>query len=178
MDGSDRAALRSADVQFELGKAEEGSERFVRLILARYLANEAVRRYAEAHQDPIIERASTYLAMLTNGAYTRAGVIEDSKKATLLSAVTASGEEWQIHQLSSGIRDVLYLSLRLAALEASVERTGPMPIVLDDILVNLDEEHSAAALRCFANISSTSQVLLAESVLSTQELALHHLAAT
>jgi len=187
MDGSDKAALRSADVQFELGKAEEGSMRFVRLILARYLANEAVRRYAEAHQDPIIERASTHLEMLTDGAYTRAGVIEDPKKTTLLSAVTAGQEEWQIHELSSGTRDALYLSLRLAALEAAVERTGPMPIVLDDILVNLDEEHSAAALRCFANISSTSQVLLfthhvhvvdlAKSVLSSEQLAIHHLAA-
>jgi uncharacterized protein YhaN len=187
MDGSDKAALRSADAQFELGRAEEGSARFVRLTLARYLANEAVRRYAEAHQDPILERASTHLAMLTDGAYVRAGVTEDFKKTTLLSAVTAGGEEWQIHELSSGTRDALYLSLRLAALEAAVERTGPMPIVLDDILVNLDEDHSLAALRSFANISSTSQVLLfthhahvvdlAENVLSSKELAVHHLAA-
>jgi uncharacterized protein YhaN len=125
--------------------------------------------------------------MLTDGAYVRAGVTEDFKKTTLLSAITAGGEEWRIHELSSGTRDALYLSLRLAALEAAVERTGPMPIVLDDILVNLDEEHSSAALRCFANISSTSQVLLfthhahvvslAENVLSSKELAVHHLAA-
>ena len=111
--------------------------------LARYLANGAVRRYAEAHQDPVLKRASAYLTTLTDGAYVRAGVTEDSKKTTLLSAITAKLKEQQIHELSGGERDALYLSLRLAALEAAIERTGPLPIILDDVLVNLDEDHSS-----------------------------------
>ena len=96
MDGSDKAALRLADAELELSKAHEGAARFVRLTLARYLANEAVRRYAEAHQDPVLKRASAYLTTLTDGAYVRAGVTEDSKKTTLLSAITAKFEERQI----------------------------------------------------------------------------------
>ena len=186
MDGSDKAALRLADAELELSKAHEGAARFVRLTLARYLANEAVRRYAEAHQDPVLKRASAYLTTLTDGAYVRAGVTEDSKKTTLLSAITAKFEERQIQELSGGERDALYLSLRLAALEAAVERTGPLPIILDDVLVNLDEDHSSAALRCFAGIAATSQVLLfthhahivalAEQVLASDELTVHRLA--
>ena len=186
MDGSDRAALRSADVQFELSKAEDGSARYVRLVLARYLANEAVRRYSEAHQDPILSRASTNLVALTDGAYLKVGVVEDSKKVTLLCATSADGEVKIVPELSSGERDALYISLRLAALEAAVERTGPFPIILDDVLVNLDEEHSASALLCFAELASTSQVLLfthhshivdlAEHVLSASQISVHHLA--
>jgi uncharacterized protein YhaN len=186
MDGSDTAALRLADAELELSKAHEGAARFVRLTLARYLANEAVRRYAETHQDPVLKRASAYLTTLTDGAYVRAGVTEDSKKTTLLSAITAEFEERQVHELSGGERDALYLSLRLAALEAAIERTGPLPIILDDVLVNLDEDHSSAALRCFAGIASNSQVLLfthhahivalAEQVLASDELTVHRLA--
>lgn len=186
MDGSDKAALRFANAQLELSKAEEGSARFVRLTLARYLASEAVRRYADAHQDPVLERASAHLKTLTEGAYVKAGVTEDSKKTTLLSAITAKLEERQVYELSGGERDALYLSLRLAALEVAVERTGPMPIILDDVLVNLDEDHSRAALRCFAGIASNSQVLLfthhahivdlAEEVLTSNELTVHRLA--
>ena len=186
MDGSDKAALRFADAQLEMSKAQEGAARFVRLILARYLANEAVWRYAEAHQDPVLKCASAYLTTLTDGAYVKAGVTEDSKKTTLLSAITAEFEERQVHELSGGERDALYLSLRLAALEAAIERTGPLPIILDDVLVNLDEDHSSAALRCFAGIASNSQVLLfthhahivalAEQVLASDELTVHRLA--
>jgi uncharacterized protein YhaN len=61
-----------------------------------------------------------------------------------------------------------------------------LPIILDDVLVNLDEDHSSAALRCFAGIASNSQVLLfthhahivalAEQVLASDELTVHRLA--
>jgi uncharacterized protein YhaN len=160
MDGSDAAADQMETAQFELSRAEEGAHRFVQLLLARYIADEAIRRYRDAHQDPVLERASTYLALLTNGECTKVGVDEDQKKGPLISALYGTGEEKQVLELSSGTRDALYFALRLAAIEESIARIGPMPILLDDVLVNFDDDRSMAALRCLAEIASNTQVLL------------------
>lgn len=60
-----------------------------------------------------------------------------------------------------------------------------MPIMLDDILVNLDEYRSTAALRSLASIAMKTQVLLfthhlhivdlAEQMLTQNELIVHRL---
>lgn len=160
MDGSDKAARRSADARFKLDEAIEGAERYSRFFLARFIADEAIRRYTETHQDPVLTIAGQHLATLTDGAYVKAGVEEDTRRGALLSMISNTGEEKQLDELSSGTRDALYLALRLAALEATITRTGPMPIVLDDILVNFDERRSATALQCLASIAMGTQVLL------------------
>jgi len=85
-----KAALRFADAQLEMSKAQEGAARFVRLILARTLANEAVWAIRGGPPGSVLKCASAYLTTLTDGAYVKAGVTEDSKKTTLLSAITAS----------------------------------------------------------------------------------------
>jgi len=185
MDGSDAAAEQLANAHFELSRAEEGADRFVRLVLARHLADEAIRRYRDAHQDPVLERASGHLALLTNGECVKVGVEEDSKKGPLLSALYATGEEKQVPELSTGTRDALYFALRLAAIEESIARTGPMPIVLDDVLVNFDDDRSKAALRCLSLVAAKSQVLLfthhhhvtslAAEALAANEFILHEL---
>jgi hypothetical protein len=160
MDGSDAAAIEIGTAQLELSNAVEGAERYTRLVIARFLADEAIRRYREAHQDPVLQRASRYLGLLTDAECTRVGVGDDTKKGPLLSAVYSTGEEKQVPELSSGTRDALYFALRLAAIEESVTRTGPMPIVLDDVLINFDDDRSRAALRCLVTVAATSQVLL------------------
>jgi len=185
MDGSDKAARYLSEAQFELEKAKEGANEFLKLSLAKLLADEAVRRFAEAHQDPVLDRASQYLEILTAGKYRTVGVSNDSKDMAVLGAIDNDHQEWHIGKLSSGIRDSLYLALRFAALEAANQKTGPMPVVLDDVLVNLDEEHSSAVLNCLYEIATNSEVLLfthhahvvdlAESLFSKDQLSIHHL---
>jgi hypothetical protein len=185
MDGSDSAASEAARAQYELARAVEAAERYTRVVLARFIADEAIRRYSEAHQDPLLERASRYLQLLTEGGCLEIGVGEDPKKGPRLSAVYSGGEERSVPQLSDGTRDQLYLALRLAAIGEALGRNGPMPVVLDDILVNFDDDRSRAALRCLAALAESSQVLLfthhrhvlslAEEVLTPEQLTVHEL---
>jgi len=186
MDGSDAAASEAARAQYELARAVEAAERYTRVVLARFIADEAIRRYGEAHQDPLLGRASRYLQLLTEGGCREIGVGEDPKKGPRLSAIYSSGEERSIPQLSDGTRDQLYFALRLAAIEEALGRNGPMPVVLDDVLVNFDDNRARAALRCLATLAESSQVLLfthhrhvlslAEEVLAPEQLTVHELA--
>jgi uncharacterized protein YhaN len=90
--------------------------------------------------------------------------------------------------LSEGTRDQLYLSLRLASLLRHAELGGAMPLVLDDVLIQYDDERSRAALSVLAEVAQKMQVLffthharlvdLAESALAPSDLVVHHLAAS
>jgi uncharacterized protein YhaN len=160
MDGSDAAAAEAARAQREISRALEASERFSRLALAHFLLDEAIRRYSEAHQDPLLTRASGHLSLLTADEYRRIGVDVDNKTSPRLSVIAANGEELLVPALSSGSRDQLYFALRLAAIEESFVKYGPMPVLLDDVLVNFDDAHSMAALRILATMATTSQVVL------------------
>ena len=160
MDGSDSAAAAEAVAESELAKASEAAEVYVRLVLARYIATEAIRRFSDRHQDPLLSRASNYLAQLTDGRYPRAVVGEDSKRSPRLSTIDLNGEERSIPELSDGTRDQLYLALRLAAIQETVDGGYVLPIVLDDVLVNFDDNRTRSALRSLTSLARSTQVFL------------------
>jgi uncharacterized protein YhaN len=50
--------------------------------------------------------------------------------------------------------------LRLAYVQHYATTAEPLPVVLDDVLVNFDDERATATLRALAAFASTTQVLL------------------
>ncbi len=62
--------------------------------------------------------------------------------------------------MSSGTRDQLYLSLRIATLQWRLQSSEPMVFVVDDILINFDDDRSAATLQMLADFSKNNQVIL------------------
>jgi uncharacterized protein YhaN len=62
--------------------------------------------------------------------------------------------------MSSGTRDQLYLALRLATLERFIDNAEPMPLVVDDILINFDDQRARATLGVLAELANKTQVLL------------------
>ncbi|MCG2823427.1 MAG: hypothetical protein L6364_07055, partial [Desulfobulbaceae bacterium] len=65
-----------------------------------------------------------------------------------------------VERMSSGTRDQLYLALRLASLEWRLEGHEPMPLILDDILVNADDARSKAALKILGQLAEKTQIIL------------------
>ena len=62
--------------------------------------------------------------------------------------------------LSEGIYDQVFLALRLALLSEQIEQAGPVPVVFDDVLMSFDDERALAAMECFAQLATATQVLL------------------
>jgi uncharacterized protein YhaN len=61
--------------------------------------------------------------------------------------------------MSAGQRHQLFLALRLASLEHQFEHSEPMPLVLNDLLVQLDDVSARAALEILAELARVAQVL-------------------
>lgn len=180
------AAEASAQAQEALERVRTSVERFVRAKVGAVILAREIERYREENQGPMLTKASQLFARLTLGGFTgvRAGYNDKDKPA--IKCVREGNVEVDVEGLSVGTRDQLYLSLRLASLFRYADLAEPMPLVLDDVLVQFDDERSRAALQIIAELSTRMQVIffthharlveLARSAVPASSLTVHELA--
>jgi uncharacterized protein YhaN len=126
--------------------------------LASVILGEVVEAYQQRNQGPMLSRASELFATITSGRFERV-VADFDEDLTVLVAVRPDGKRLKVGQLSSGRRDQLFLALRLAAIESHISSQEPLPVIVDDILINFDDEASSATFRVLADLSRRTQVL-------------------
>lgn len=155
---------RSADVprleaEIEAFRTElaAAGRRWAVLTLARSLVAETLDRYTRERQPGVLREAQATFASVTRGRYT--GVMQDGE-----------GEGFVVHdregrtstpdQLSRGTAEQLYLSLRLALAEEFSRSAAPLPLVMDDVLVNFDPRRAHATAEALAEAAKRRQVLV------------------
>lgn len=153
------AANAALDMQLVASRLRSQVQRYVRLRLATALLERQIAEYRTRHQGPILERASELFPRLTASNYARLYVGFDADDEASLLCVRADGTEVGVEGLSEGARDQLYLALRLSTLERHAEHGDPMPLVLDDILIQFDDQRARAALEILGELAATRQVL-------------------
>ena len=106
---------------------------------------------ARDHQPPVLRDASHWLARLTDGRHTAITTTIDEAR---LEVHDRDGAVWSPERLSRGTREQVFLALRLA-LVRDLQRHGvPLPLVMDDALVNFDDERARAAARVLVEFVS------------------------
>ena len=63
-------------------------------------------------------------------------------------------------RLSGGTREQLFLAIRFALVREFARRGAELPVVMDDLFVNFDEERTAAAVDCLIEIAGEEQQML------------------
>ncbi len=160
MDGSDQAADLAQQAQAVLASIQSGTERYMRVKLAAQVLRQQIDRYRRENEGPLIKRAGEYFAVLTTKSFESLCTDLDEKGDPVLLGLRPDGNRVGVEGMSSGTRDQLYLSLRLASLEKYMETSEPMPFIVDDILVQFDDERSEAALKVLGELSQKMQVIL------------------
>lgn len=158
--GGDDAAQAAERAQEILARLKDGVDRYVRLRLAGTLLRREIERYRAENQAPLLRRAGDLFAELTLGRFTGLQSDFNDKDEPVLVGVRTGGPRVKVEGMSDGTRDQLYLALRLATLEGYLKRAEPLPFIVDDILINFDDERSAATLRVLAELSKKTQVIL------------------
>lgn len=87
-----------------------------------------------------------------------------------IEALQASGEKLLVQELSDGTRDQLYLALRLAFIDQHFDSNQPLPLIMDDILVNFDDLRSKATLQVLAELAEKTQIIYFTHHLSIVEI--------
>ncbi len=113
--------------------------------------------YEKERQPETLQEASGYLDRLTGGRYRR---VWTPLGEDVLMVDDAEGNSLSVEVLSRGTREQLFLGLRLA-LAASYARHGaPLPLVLDDVLVNFDADRAKAAAAVLRDFAAAGHQLL------------------
>ncbi len=159
MRGDSGAAEASALAQEALARVRSELDRYVRAKAAAVLLAREIDRYREENQGPLLTKASQLFARLTLGSFSGVRAGYDEKDRPALRCVREGSVEVDVTGLSEGTRDQLYLSLRLASLLRYADMAEPMPLVLDDVLIQFDDERSRAALGVIAEVATRMQVL-------------------
>jgi len=160
MDGSARAADIAEQTQMLLGRLENDVEQYARLRLASAVLSQAIERYREKNQAPILKRANSFFAQMTRDSFEGVRADFDDNGQPVLVGVRPGGKEVVgVEGMSEGTADQLYLVLRLAGLEEYLEQNEPIPFIVDDILIKFDDDRAAAALKALAQLSTRTQVI-------------------
>ena len=113
--------------------------------------------FEQSHQPPILARAKEYLSRLSGERYDN---IWTPMGERTLCVDDADGNTLRIEHLSGGTREQLFLAIRLAMIEHFSNLGVELPIVLDDILVNFDEQRTRAAIEELMRQTDDNQQVL------------------
>ncbi|KMY67896.1 hypothetical protein AAU61_08575 [Desulfocarbo indianensis] len=161
---SQSAAQAEAALEELRRQRHELARRQGALLLAGACLERAMRRFRLEAQPSLLQKASAWLQKASAGAYEWLGSDIFEQKAGQDPSLNArpgpAAREREAEALSRGTRDQLYLSLRLALAQEITSGGEPVPLLLDDPLVNFDDRRLAAALAMLAGLAGERQVLL------------------
>ncbi len=154
-----RAHEAANRAQSLLAMIESKAGEYVRIRLASAVLREAIERYRERNQGPVLRRAGEYFVELTLGSFSGLRTLLNEKDEPMLVGLRPNGTTVGVEGMSEGTCDQLYLALKLASLEHHLDHNPSLPFIADDIFVNFDDERSLAGLRTLAKLAQRTQVL-------------------
>jgi hypothetical protein len=118
-------------------------------------ARPVIRQASPVRENP--QRASNFLAKLTDGELTRVAIRHDRRGAYVANR---RGNALALETISAAQRDQVYLSICLALVSACAECGVRLPLVLDEPFVRLDRRASAALIAVLHDVAREQQVLV------------------
>ncbi len=139
-------------------KIARDAQRWAVLTIARDVFERTREEFQQERQPALMRSASKYLSDLTLGRYTSVRAVIGEKDQDL-EVVEGEGHTKRANELSRGTAEQLFLAMRFALIEEYAKNAEPMPVVLDDILVNFDPERAKAACKVIMDLSERFQVI-------------------
>ena len=138
------------------GRAQAiATEWAVKAITARLLS-ETRSRYERERQPDVLRAATSHFERITAGRYAR--IVAPPGDATI-RVESEGGESRSTEELSRGTAEQLYLAMRFGLIEEFARHAEPLPVVMDDIVVNFDTDRAARAAASIRELAARHQVL-------------------
>jgi uncharacterized protein YhaN len=127
------------------------------LRLALALLRRTRAEYEAKHRPAVLARAEALFLDWTGDEYRGFDRLSESG----LQGVITSADEKPVPLagLSRGTAEQLYLAMRFALVEHLATQQEPLPIVMDDVLVNFDPERAQRVARTIEKIAAERQVI-------------------
>jgi len=125
--------------------------------MALAILNESKQKYEDEKQPEVITQTREYFKAITENAYEDLRISLSEKHVSILDA---SGKTKTVEELSRGTREQLLLALRLGLIEEYEKSAEPLPVALDDIMVNFDVHRSENLVDVLTHFAQNRQVIL------------------
>jgi uncharacterized protein YhaN len=113
-------------------------------------------RYEREVQPDVINVAARFFGQITLDKYPSLVAPPGESR---IEVICHDGSRKEISQLSRGTAEQLYLSLRFGFIQEYSKRSEPMPLIMDEILVNFDPSRSRATAEAIMELSREHQIL-------------------
>lgn len=129
-----------------------------RYAVARHVMEEAKQRFERERQPRVLLDASRYFSVITDGRYVEVRSNLGARDGAI-EIVSKTGERFRAEALSRGTQEQLYLALRFGYIVNHRSNEEPLPVVMDDIIVNFDPRRASRAARAIFELAKDYQVL-------------------
>jgi uncharacterized protein YhaN len=138
---------------------EDAVLRYLEGRFGHILAEEAIRRYRDAHRSGMLAATEQAFKYLTNGAYGQLKTVP-ARNGDILQAVQTSDMTLkEAADMSKGTRFQLYLALRAAAYDQMAQNGRILPFFCDDVFETFDEDRTRAACTLMQRVGQTGQAI-------------------
>jgi len=155
------------------------AEEWTLLTTALYLLDETRQRFEAEHQPSVLAQATSLFKEATQGRWVKVQQVLGEEK---IEVEDREGQRIEARFLSRGTCELLYLALRFALVQELSQRSEPLPILLDDCLVNMDPERLKGAVKIIDQAAQRQQVLaftchphIVQSLQKAASVALHRI---
>ena len=125
--------------------------------IADWLLRRTREKFEAERQPDVLRHAQEFMAAASGGRYRQVQAPLGEQRINL---VGADGAAKAPGRLSRGTREQLYLALRFGLVRELGMRTEPLPVVVDEVLVNFDPQRAERAAIAFHELAETHQVLV------------------
>jgi uncharacterized protein YhaN len=136
---------------------KEETKEWLSTKLALQVLNESKLRYEQERQPEVITQTRKYFKAITENAYEDLRISLSEKH---VSIIDDRGRHKTVEELSRGTREQLLLALRLCLIEEYEKNAEPLPVALDDIMVNFDVHRAENLAKVLTDFAKDRQVIL------------------
>ena len=156
--GHDPAEIASRILQLD-DKILQLKLEYDKMSLSEVIIQQGHDTFSKLHQPEVLQRASYYLSILTDGKYEELDLDGETSEITVM---LPDGRYLtpQAARLSQATREQIYLSIRLSVIESFDEGREAMPITLDEALITWDKGRLTSGLDLLARIAHKRQILI------------------
>ena len=153
---------RDAEINSQLeaayGRMRDAYEKWITLQLARRVVGDCKQKYEEERQPQVLQHSQEIFGRITEGAYQHLKVVLG--EADKVRIIDRNSRAKAVGELSRGTREQLLLALRMGLIKEYETHAEPLPVILDDIMVNFDKDRALNTATELVRFAKNRQVIL------------------
>lgn len=157
IEGESELAEKMTELEIERQKLSDAYREWITGKIALKLVMEVREKYEKEKQPKIIQNSSKYFDKITGGRYKRIHVALEKRDITVFDSREAYKT---IDQLSRGTKEQLLISLRLGFIEEYETKAEPLPVIVDEVLVNFDPTRAKKTAEIFQDFGGNRQIII------------------